>query len=71
MATRQVTNVYGIPPGWKPPTKKEWHGTTYLEYEIPKQLEKELSKLVENRLNQFYKECQCDNCKENRIRKKK
>lgn len=71
MATTQVINVYGLPPTWKPPTKKQFHATTYLEYEIPKKLEKELSKLVEDKISKFHKECKCNNCKENRIRNKK
>ena len=70
MATEQVISVYGLPMDWKPPTKAEFHGTTYLEYEIPESLEKELSKMVEKRLKQFRKECQCKSCKEERKRKK-
>lgn len=76
MATETAINVYGLPPL----TPKEmiqrmedkrlgivrYHETTYLEYEIPKALEKELSKMIEKRIEEFEKECQCEDCKENR-----
>lgn len=51
-------------------SKRQFHGTTYLEYEIPKKLEKELSKLIETKLKEFYKNCKCDSCTERRKRKK-
>lgn len=70
MAEEKVIWVYGPPEGWKPPTKKEFHGETYLEYAVPKKLEKELSKMIEKRLKQFYRECKCKRCKENKKRKK-
>lgn len=47
-----------------------YHPTTYLEYSIPEVLEKELSKMIEKRISKFEKECQCEDCKENRKRKK-
>lgn len=70
MATELIVNVYGLPAGFTPLTKAQFHGTTYLEYEIPESLEKELSKMVEKRLKKFKKECQCERCKEKRKRKK-
>lgn len=63
-------NVYGLPQGWKPPDKSQYHKTAYLEYVIPKSLEKELSKMIDKRLRQFEKECKCESCKEKRRRKK-
>ena len=30
MSEEKVLWVYGAPEGWKPPTKKEYHGDTYL-----------------------------------------
>jgi hypothetical protein len=71
MSEQRVINVYGIDPNWKPPTKREWHGTTYLEYEIPASLEKELSKMIDKRLKKFYNECKCKSCKEKRKSNKK
>lgn len=69
MAVMHTVNVYGLPPDWKPPTKKEYHRTTYMEYEIPRSLKKELTKMVDKRLKQFYKECKCDSCKQRRKEK--
>lgn len=64
-------DCYKIREGFPILTKKQFHGTTYLEYEIPKSLEKKLSKIVEKRLKQFYKECNCDRCKQDRKLKNK
>lgn len=66
MAEPKVINVYGLPIDWRPPTKEEYHGSTYLEYSIPEELEGELSKMIEKRLNKFYKSCPCQDCKKNR-----
>lgn len=52
-------------------SKKEFHGSTYLEYEIPEKLEKKLTKIVEKELSKFYKKCNCNSCKERRKRKNK
>lgn len=46
-----------------------YHDTTYLEYEIPEALESELSKLIEGRISAFEKECNCEDCKQNRNKK--
>lgn len=43
-----------------------YHETTYLEYEIPKGLENELSQMVEKRIAEFENTCQCEDCKNNR-----
>lgn len=43
-----------------------YHETTYLEYEIPQALENELSDMIEKRISEFEKTCQCEDCKENR-----
>lgn len=56
-------NVYGIPEGWKPPTWKQSHPTTYLEWEIPKKLEKKLNALIKKEIRDFRKVCKCDRCK--------
>lgn len=69
MAQETVINVHGLPMDWKRPTKSEFHGTTYMEYEIPKKLEKELTKMVGKRLKEFYKECKCDSCKRRKNKK--
>lgn len=42
------------------------HETTYLEYSIPKELEKELEEMVDKRLAEFEQQCQCEYCKNNR-----
>lgn len=65
-----VVNVYGFPQDWMPPTKKQYHGSTYLEYKVPKSLEKKLSKMIDKRLRKFRRECKCESCKEGRKRKK-
>lgn len=67
MAEQKAIMVYGnIQP---PLTKKQFHGTTYLEYGIPKKLEKELTKMMNKRLKEFYKECNCESCKRRRKNK--
>jgi hypothetical protein len=45
-----------------------YHDTTYIEYEIPTALEKELSALIEEKLRAFYNTCQCEDCKEARAK---
>lgn len=43
-----------------------YHDTTYLEYEIPVELGTELSDIIEKKVAEFEKVCQCEDCKENR-----
>lgn len=44
-----------------------YHKTTYLEYKIPESLEIELSAMIEKRISEFKNECQCEDCKEERL----
>lgn len=44
-----------------------YHDTTYLEYEIPKSLENELSDYIDKKISEFNQQCQCEDCKEQRI----
>lgn len=60
-------NVYGLPEGWTPLTKKQWHGTTYWEWEIPKALEKKLTKMVKDELKKFHNTCKCERCSNDRL----
>ena len=42
------------------------HETTYIESEIPQELEDELSKFIEKRISEFENKCNCEDCKNNR-----
>ncbi len=76
MAIQHVVQVYGK---METPEEAEqrrydvehgivrYHETTYLEYEIPASLEIELSEMIEKRILEFEKECQCEDCKEERL----
>lgn len=80
MAQSYGISVYGIPPLTTEAIKQKMydaehgivrvHDTTYLEYEIPLALENELSEMIEKKLEEFEKTCQCEDCKENRQNKK-
>ncbi len=68
-------NVYGNFPTPEEAAQREYdfkhgivryHDTTYLEYLIPSELENELSEMIEKRIAEFEKECQCEDCKEER-----
>ena len=43
--------------------RAKWHDTTYLEYEIPKKLQKKLWKIIDKEIKQFEKKCGCGRCK--------
>lgn len=51
------------------PTKKQKeylesiHEITWLEYEIPEDLEDELSGYIEDKINDYQKKCSCGLCK--------
>ena len=64
MAEEQIISVYGninpYPQYWN------HHATTYLEYEIPKRLEKKLEKMIDVELATFHKNCKCPSCKKGR-----
>lgn len=64
MPQEQTIMVYG---NINPPSKY-WrrHATTYLEWEIPSRLEGKLSKLIEQELKAFHKNCECPSCKKDR-----
>lgn len=49
---------------------KKRHATTYLEYEIPKRLEKKLEKYIDKEIAKFDKKCKCAACKSERKNKK-
>tara|TARA_R110000868_G_scaffold243012_1_gene498713 strand:+ start:169 stop:393 length:225 start_codon:yes stop_codon:yes gene_type:complete len=40
-----------------------YHNTTWLEYDVPVELEAELSDIIEKKIAEFEKVCQCENCK--------
>lgn len=69
-------NVYSIPE----PTEEElaqrmddkalgivrYHKTTWLEWELPLEVEKKAERYIEKQLKKFLGKCQCENCKEKR-----
>lgn len=61
-------NVYGI--GHIDPNAPKRHKTTWIEYEIPEELEKELTELIDGKLEKFYNKCKCYYCKQDRENKK-
>lgn len=61
-------NVYGI---MDIELSKPCHETTYLEWEIPKKLEKKLNRIIKKKIKGFIKKCKCDFCKESVYQKPK
>jgi hypothetical protein len=56
MASQRAVNVYGI--FLTDEERKEWNKrekTTYLEVEIPKKMEKRLSKMIELEIKKYHK----------------
>ena len=43
-----------------------YHPTTYLEWNIPKELESYLDEVIEQAISAFEKTCQCEDCKQKR-----
>lgn len=43
-----------------------YHNTTYLEYDIPIELEEELSEYIGRRVLEFNRGCNCQDCKKYR-----
>lgn len=69
MATAHTVQVFGLPEGWRPPTKKQHHETEWLEWELPKKVEKAATKFIKQELKKFYQQCKCDSCKLLRTKK--
>lgn len=66
MGKNKPINVYGV--FFTPDEVKErskWHDTTYLEVEIPKELEEELYEIIDEKIKNFQDDCQCGLCKLN------
>lgn len=64
-------HVYGI--FLTPEQIKEldkYHKTTYLEYEIPKKLERKLNKIIKEEIRLFKKQCNCPSCKPSKHKNK-
>lgn len=61
--TIQVYGVFFTPEELK--ERESWHKTTWLEYEIPEALYKELCEIIDNKVMEFYKKCNCGLCKLN------
>jgi hypothetical protein len=55
--------VFGMPPDFEP---SDCHDTTYLEWEIPKELEQKLGKLIEKEIDKFQRKCSCESCQQYR-----
>lgn len=57
-------NIYGISfTDEEIKSREGWHDTTYLEYEIPVELENELSLIIEQKIKEFNDKCNCGLCK--------
>jgi hypothetical protein len=76
MATNVAIPMYGISEEWIRQHQEDakngivrYHPTTWMEYNIPRALEKKLEKMVDKELDKFYKKCQCEDCKERRNKK--
>lgn len=61
-----TTKVYGTPPDWKPLTKEQWHGTKYIEWDVPEDIHKKLCKMIGKEVKKFHKKCKCESCKNDR-----
>ncbi len=46
-----------------------YHETTWLEWEIPQELERKLTKMIKRQLVKFREKCICEHCKEQRKNK--
>ncbi len=76
MATNGAISVYGIGEPTKEDYKRardderngivRYHETTWLEWQLPIEVEKEAEKFIEERLIEFHKNCKCENCKSKR-----
>lgn len=42
--------------------RETWHEKTWLEWEIPKAIEKEVSKFISKKIKSFEKQCGCGLC---------
>ena len=60
---KQVISAYGLDlSALEIERRKKWHTETYIEYEIPKKIEKKLSKIIESEIKKFSKKCKCELC---------
>jgi len=58
-----IINAYGIDlSAQEIKRRKKWHTETYIEYEVPKKIEKKLSKIIESEIKKFNKKCKCELC---------
>lgn len=68
MALKHEVVVYGVfltPEEIK--ERETWHETEWLEWELPKEVEKAATKFIKAELKKFYKKCKCGRCQ---LRKK-
>jgi hypothetical protein len=75
MAVVTTIKVFGVPPEWEEQQRQDrlngivrYHETEWLEWELPKEIEKSATKFIEKELKKFHKKCQCENCKNNRTK---
>lgn len=66
MATEIIMNVYGLNLSAEELKERStWHERTWIECEIPVEIESEINAFIDWKLKQFEKKCGCGLCKLN------